>query len=65
VEDEKGKIPVGKVSYQFNNTVILELGRALEGDAVIHGAYGSDPVTVPHDMIRFIPMLGFHGFKVD
>ncbi|MFA6294286.1 MAG: sialate O-acetylesterase [Victivallales bacterium] len=65
VEDEKGKVPVSKLTYQFNDSVILELGRSLVGDAVIHGAYGTDPVTVPHDMVRFIPMLGFYGFNVD
>ncbi|MFZ2656210.1 MAG: sialate O-acetylesterase [Victivallales bacterium] len=65
VEDGKGNVPVSKITYQFDNSVVLELGRKLEGDAVIHGAYGNDPVTVPHDMIRFIPILGFYGFKVD
>lgn len=65
VEDENGSVPVNKVTYQFNNSVIIELGRKLDGDAVIHGAYGNDPVTVPHDMVRFIPVLGFYGFKVE
>lgn len=65
VEDENGIVPVNRITYQFGNSVIIELGRKLEGDAVIHGAYGSDPVTVPHDMVRFMPMLGFYGFKVD
>jgi hypothetical protein len=56
---------INNAAYQFNNSVVLELGRKLEGDAVIHGAFGNDPVTAPHDMVRFIPMLGFYGFKVE
>jgi hypothetical protein len=65
VDDEKGNVPVKKVTYLFNSSIILELGRPLEGVAAIHGAYGSDPVTVPHDMVRFIPILGFYGFNID
>ncbi len=65
VEDMKGMVPIAKVVYQFSNVIILELERRLEGDAFIHGAYGSNPETVPHDMVRFVPMLGFYGFKVD
>ena len=64
IVDERGQVPVTEVVYPQNNRVELVLGRALQGRAVVHGAYGKAPATVPADMERFLPMLGFTDVQV-
>jgi sialate O-acetylesterase len=64
VEDEDGEVPVAKVSYPMDNTVVLALERPLRGGAQVHGGWGADPDTVPMDMERFVPMLGFYGLEI-
>jgi sialate O-acetylesterase len=65
VEDGAGDVAVEKVVYPGNATAQLVLNRALQGPARVHGGYGANPTTVPMDMERFIPMLGFHGVAVE
>ncbi len=65
VEDDQGVVPVEKVVYPKDARVQLVLRRAIEGAAIVHGGYGFNPATVPMDMERFIPMLGFHGVVVE
>ncbi|NCO33127.1 MAG: hypothetical protein AUJ92_11120 [Armatimonadetes bacterium CG2_30_59_28] len=31
---------------------------------VVHGGYGANPDTVPADMERFLPMVGFYGVAI-
>jgi sialate O-acetylesterase len=64
VEDRAGELPVEKVVYPGNATVLLVMARPLSGRAVVHGGYGVNPAAVPMDMERFIPMLGFYGVPV-
>ena len=46
-------------------TIVLVLSRALQGRAQVHGGWGTDPDTVPMDMERFVPMLGFYGVEIE
>ncbi|MDE0966111.1 MAG: hypothetical protein OSB73_23545 [Candidatus Latescibacteria bacterium] len=64
IEDEGGQVPVTEVIYPQDNRVELVLGRALQGKATVHGAYGMAPATAPADMERFLPMLGFAGVDI-
>ena len=64
VEDEAGLVPVEKALFPQDARVKLLLARSLQGRTTVHGAYGLDPATVPMDMERFLPMLGFYGVPV-
>ena len=64
VEDEAGEVPVAAVVYPQNHRVELVLERPLQGAAKVHGGYGKAPATVPADMERFLPMLGFWGVEI-
>lgn len=64
VEDAAGVVPVTAVSYPGGAAVQLSLGRPLSGAAVVHGGYGLASASVPMDVERFIPMLGFHAAPV-
>ena len=64
VQDAEGVVPVTGVSYPGGPEVRLALGRALSGAAVVHGGFGLAPASVPMDMERFMPMLGFHAVPV-
>jgi len=64
VEDADGAVPVTKLAYPQNATIRLILERAIRGRAFVHGGYGFNPPTVPMDMERFIPMLGFYAVPV-
>lgn len=65
VEDEGGEVPIAEVRRPMNATIELVLTRALQGSAQVHGGWGTDPDTVPMDMERFVPILGFYGVKVE
>ena len=64
VEDEAGEVPIAAVVYPQDHRVELILERPLQGAAKVHGGYGKCPVTVPADMERFLPMLGFWGVEI-
>ncbi len=64
VEDSAGAVAVTAVTYPGGPNVRLKLARPLAGGAVVHGGYGLAPASVPMDMERFMPMLGFHGVAV-
>ena len=64
VEDEQGSVPITQVTYPGGPLVQLLLARALSGRAVVHGGYGVAPATVPLDMERCLPMLGFYRAPV-
>ena len=64
VEDGAGPVPMTAVSYPSGPVVRLELGRALSGLAVVHGAGGLAPARAPLDIERLLPMLGFYGVAV-
>ena len=64
VEDETGEVPVTRVVYPQDHRVELILERPLQGEPRVHGGYGKDPATVPADMERFLPMLGFWGAEI-
>ena len=66
VEDRLGVVPVSApIAFPGSDTIVLELGRAVELPAQVHGAYGADPDTMPMDMERVVPALGFYGLGVD
>lgn len=65
VEDAAGEVPVAAVVYPQDHRVELVLERPLQGAARVHGGYGKSPATVPADMERFLPMLGFWGVEID
>ncbi len=64
VEDSDDLVPITRVAYPQDATVRLELARPLCGPAVVHGGFGLDPETMPMDMERFLPLLGFYGAPV-
>lgn len=64
VEDAVGPVGVEKIEYGNTPVIRLQLARELSGNAVVHGAYGGNPETVPMDMDRALPMLAFYGFPV-
>lgn len=64
VEDDAGLVPLAQVDYPMDATIQLILERALVGRAVVHGAFGHNPVLAPVDMNRHMPMLGFYGLPV-
>ena len=45
--------------------MLLVLGRAISGRAVVHGAWGTNPPMAPMDVERVMPMLGFHGVVIE
>ncbi len=59
VDDTAGEIPVEAITYPGDATVVLRLGRAPEGNALVHGGYGAAPAIVPMDAERWLPMLAF------
>ena len=63
--DERGEVAVAQAIYPQDQRVELVLGRDLEGAAVVHGGYGKAPATVPADMERLLPMLGFWGAAIE
>lgn len=64
VEDADGSVPIDKIGFPGDARVVLTLARSMGGNAVVHGGYGANPATVPMDMERVLPMLGFHGLPV-
>lgn len=64
VEDAEGEVPVAQVVFSQDARIQLVLDRPLSGKAQVHGGWGYDPATVPADMERFMPMLGFYGVEV-
>jgi len=64
VEDEGGPVAVKQVVYLGDALVRLRLERPLRGRAWVHGGYGLVPASVPVDMERLMPMLGFYGVEV-
>ena len=64
IEDDGGELPIEKAVYPQDSTVQLVLGRAVIGDAVVHGAWGANPAAAPMDVERVMPMRGFHGVSI-
>jgi sialate O-acetylesterase len=64
VEDSQGQVGIAQVVYPGGPIVRLVLERALSGSAAVHGGFGLAPASVPMDMERFMPMLGFYGTLV-
>ncbi len=64
IEDAAGEVPIAEVVYPQDHRVELILERPLRGTARVHGGYGMAPATVPADMERFLPMLGFWGVEI-
>jgi hypothetical protein len=59
VEDADGVVPLESVGYSGEPTIRLNLARPAVGRVRVHGAYGHHPASVPVDMTRGMPMLGF------
>lgn len=64
VEDSAGVDEVVQAKA-VENTVLLTLQRPLEGEAFVHGGYGYNPQVTLCDYETSLPMLCFHGVKVD
>jgi len=65
VEDADGLVPVTQVNYPRNATLVLALGRALNGAALVHGGYGLNPAPMPMDIERLLPVLSFYAQPVE
>ena len=63
-QDELGEGRIELQGRRRQARVELVLQRPLQGAAKVHGGYGKAPATVPADMERFLPMLGFWGVEV-
>ncbi len=63
-QDELGEGRIELQGRRRQARVELVLQRPLQGAAKAHGGYGKAPATVPADMERFLPMLGFWGVEV-
>ncbi|MFW6161301.1 MAG: sialate O-acetylesterase [Planctomycetota bacterium] len=64
VEDAEGIVPVERIAYPGDARILLVLARPLAADAVVHGAWGTDPATAPLDVERMLPMLAFSGVPI-
>lgn len=64
IEDSSGVVPIAAVTYPGDNTIQLALTRPLADNAVVHGGYGQAPTTVPMDIERLMPMLGFWAVPI-
>lgn len=65
VEDEEGHVPIAQVQRPMDATIELVLKRKIKAGAQVHGGWGANPDTVPMDMERFVPMLGFYGVEIE
>ena len=63
-QDELGEGRIELQGRRRQARVELVLQRPLQGAAKGPGGYGKAPATVPADMERFLPMLGFWGVEV-
>ena len=67
---ESGEVvPLTGCAYTSTDTITLQCGRVVNESELLaglalHGAYGCDPETMPMDMERVVPMLGFYGLEV-
>lgn len=64
IEDSSGVVPIAAAMYPGDSTIQLSLARALADNAVVHGGYGQAPATVPMDIERLMPMLGFWAVPI-
>jgi sialate O-acetylesterase len=64
IEDSSGVVPIAAVTYPGDSTILLAVGRSLMENAVVHGGYGQAPATVPLDIERLMPMLGFWAVPI-
>lgn len=79
LEDSRGEVPLTRCVYPSpaekidgrDDTMTLVCDRPIvpaaaggSSGVVLHGAYGCDPDTVPWDVERALPMLGFYGLAV-
>jgi sialate O-acetylesterase len=65
VEDEEGLMSEVRVTYPKPAQILLRFERRIQGRARVHLGMGLDPVGVPMDMERVMPMLAFYGKKVE
>lgn len=64
LEDRQGIVPVIRAMLVDNDSIRLELSRAIKDEAVLHGAYGADPHCDLRRNFDKMPMLGFYRFTV-
>lgn len=64
IEDSDGVVPISAVTYPGDTTIQITLTRALADNPVVHGGYGQAPATVPLDIERMMPMLGFWAVPI-
>jgi sialate O-acetylesterase len=61
IEDDQGEIELKAWPFVGKDTIELELARAIQGEAFIHGAYEANPVYhLPTDSATYMPMLAFY-----
>ena len=64
IDDAEGEVPILDIGYPARDVVVLTLGRSLAGTAMVHGGGGAAPPSVPIDVERAMPMLGFHAVAI-
>ncbi|MCC3376058.1 sialate O-acetylesterase [Cohnella sp. REN36] len=66
VEDANGRVAVRSWRVEGPREIGLTLARPLEGEAVVHGAFETNPAYyVPFDDATRWPMLAFYGLRVE
>ncbi|MBB6671203.1 sialate O-acetylesterase [Cohnella nanjingensis] len=66
VEDASGRAEVRAWQVAGPREIALKLSRALAGEAVVHGAFETNPAYyVPFDDATRWPMLAFYGLRVE
>lgn len=63
IEDEGGTVPIEGWS-STDHRIRVAIARPLQGKAVVHAGYGANPVSIPHDDARMLPLLAFYGVEV-
>lgn len=64
VEDNAGWVGVRRVVYPGDHTVKLELDRPVGENGKVHAGYGFNPVTMPMDYERLMPILAFANVAI-
>lgn len=63
LEDADGPVPIDALTYPRTDQIQLKLSRPLKGKTQVHGGWGAIPQTMPMDIERFVPLLGFYGVE--
>ncbi|BBI35366.1 sialate O-acetylesterase [Cohnella abietis] len=66
IEDEDGFVEPLHWRISGRNTIQLTLGRAIKGQAYVHGGYERDPAKhYPLDSLTYLPLLSFYKVSIE